>query len=109
MSKPIRLGAPEEYSELIGRFDTFMLDCDGVIWHGNTLVPGAKEVLTYLRSQRKRCSTAIVGSTSSFGILEKQIIFVTNNATQSRRDYKKKFDKLGIQAEVVECSEPTHF
>jgi hypothetical protein len=32
---------------------------------------------------------------------EKNIIFVTNNATKSREDLKKKFDKLGIQAEVV--------
>jgi 4-nitrophenyl phosphatase len=35
---------------------------------------------------------------------EKSIIFVTNNATKSREDYKKKFDKLGIQAEVVRRS-----
>ena len=36
---------------------------------------------------------------------EKSVIFVTNNATKSRQDYKSKFDKLGIQAEVVRvCS-----
>ena len=36
---------------------------------------------------------------------EKSIIFVTNNASKSRQDYKSKFDKLGIQAEVVRvCS-----
>ena len=33
--------------------------------------------------------------------IEKSIIFVTNNATKSRRNYKGKFDKLGVQAEVV--------
>lgn len=33
--------------------------------------------------------------------IEKHIIFVTNNATKSRRSYKGKFDKLGVQAEVV--------
>lgn len=32
---------------------------------------------------------------------EKSIIFVTNNATKSRRTYKSKFDHLGVQAEVV--------
>lgn len=31
----------------------------------------------------------------------KQLVFVTNNSTKSRADYKKKFDKLGIPAEVV--------
>lgn len=29
------------------------------------------------------------------------MVFVTNNSTKSRADYKKKFDKLGIPAEVV--------
>jgi ribonucleotide monophosphatase NagD (HAD superfamily) len=31
----------------------------------------------------------------------KQLVFVTNNSTKSRADYKKKFEKLGIPAEVV--------
>jgi ribonucleotide monophosphatase NagD (HAD superfamily) len=37
--------------------------------------------------------------------LGKQLVFVTNNSTKSRADYKKKFDKLGIPAEVV-CIPP---
>ncbi|CAI6337770.1 unnamed protein product [Periconia digitata] len=32
----------------------------------------------------------------------KQLVFVTNNSTKSRADYKKKFDKLGIPANVDE-------
>jgi len=32
---------------------------------------------------------------------EKNIVFVTNNATKSRRYYKGKFEKLGVQAEMV--------
>ena len=31
----------------------------------------------------------------------KQLVFVTNNSTKSRADYKKKFDNNGISAEVV--------
>lgn len=31
----------------------------------------------------------------------KQLVFVTNNSTKSRADYKQKFDKLGIPAQVV--------
>ena len=31
----------------------------------------------------------------------KKIIFVTNNATKSRRTYKSKFDKLGVVVNVV--------
>ena len=28
-------------------------------------------------------------------------MFVTNNATKSRKNYKKKFDSLGVEAHVV--------
>ena len=39
------------------------------------------------------------------GILSgKQLVFVTNNSTKSRADYKKKFDKMGITASEV-CSD----
>lgn len=37
-------------------------------------------------------------------MIGKQLVFVTNNSTKSRADYKKKFDKLGIPAEVVRMS-----
>jgi 4-nitrophenyl phosphatase len=50
----------------------------GVIWNGNTLLPNVKQTLSYLRSQKK------------------QLIFVSNNSTKSRREYTKKFAKLGI-------------
>lgn len=31
----------------------------------------------------------------------KQLVFVTNNSTKSRKDYKKKFDGMGITANEV--------
>jgi len=31
----------------------------------------------------------------------KQLVFVTNNSTKSRADYKKKFDSMGIPCKVV--------
>lgn len=34
----------------------------------------------------------------------KQLVFVTNNSTKSRADYKKKFDKVGITASEVRTS-----
>lgn len=48
-----RLTKPEEYAELLDRFDTFLFDCDGVIWTGPTLVPGVTDVLTMLRAKGK--------------------------------------------------------
>lgn len=33
--------------------------------------------------------------------LGKQVVFVTNNSTKSRADYKKKLEKLGIPSTTV--------
>jgi 4-nitrophenyl phosphatase len=42
-----------EYAKLIEKYDTFLFDCDGVLWNGDQVIPGAAEVLGYLRSKRK--------------------------------------------------------
>ncbi|KAG8981624.1 hypothetical protein FRB94_006679 [Tulasnella sp. JGI-2019a] len=81
---PQRLTSPTDYQSFIDKFDTFLFDCDGVLWHGDDLEPGVVDVLAYLRQSKKN------------------ILFVTNNATKSRAKYKGKFDKLGVQAEVGE-------
>ncbi|KAL0061305.1 hypothetical protein AAF712_011882 [Marasmius tenuissimus] len=80
----VRLSSQEEYAKLIDQYDTWMFDCDGVLWHGDRLIPGATEVLSLLRDRKKN------------------VIFVTNNATKSRKSYKGKFDQLGVEAKVEE-------
>lgn len=55
----------------------------GVLWSGDHLLEGTRETLEMLRSKGK------------------QLVFVTNNSTKSREDYKKKFDKMGIPCKVV--------
>jgi 4-nitrophenyl phosphatase len=49
MSPPF-LKTPEEYRQLVDSVDTFLLDCDGVIYHGPEVVEGVKEVLTMFRA-----------------------------------------------------------
>jgi hypothetical protein len=46
-----RLTKVEEYAQLLDKFDTFLFDCDGVIWTGPKLVPGVTDVLNLLRSR----------------------------------------------------------
>lgn len=59
-------------------FEGFFFDCDGVLWEENTLLPGAKDLLSLL-------------STS-----DKKIAFLSNNSTKSIREYVNKFFSLGL-------------
>lgn len=56
------------------------VDCDGVLWSGTEALPGVVSVLQKLRK------------------LGKRVLFVTNNASKSRRLLLKRFESLGIQA-----------
>ncbi|PVV04011.1 hypothetical protein BB560_001507 [Smittium megazygosporum] len=78
----------EDYRELVNSYDTFLFDCDGVVWLGSTLIPRMKETIEYLRH------------------LHKRVIFVSNNSSVSRKDYSKKFAKLGLEVseEEVFCT-----
>jgi hypothetical protein len=44
-----RLTSPSDYTQLLEKYDTWMFDCDGVLWTGDRLIDGAKEVLSILR------------------------------------------------------------
>ncbi|KAF8624741.1 hypothetical protein AX17_007072 [Amanita inopinata Kibby_2008] len=83
-SSATRLSTPRDFASLFDNYDTWMFDCDGVIWRGDHVIDGVIEVLHFLRSQRKK------------------VIFVTNNATKSRKSYKAKFDQLGVEVHVDE-------
>ena len=61
-----------------------LFDCDGVIWKGDSLIDKVPSVLELLRK------------------LGKKIFFVTNNSTKSRKGYKGKFEKLGLDVEPEE-------
>jgi ribulose-bisphosphate carboxylase large chain len=64
--------------------DIFIFDCDGVIWRGDSAIPGASATLDKLRAAGKKC------------------FFVTNNSTKSREGYKGKFGSLGLPAAAEE-------
>ncbi|KAF4587772.1 4-nitrophenylphosphatase [Ophiocordyceps camponoti-floridani] len=66
----------------INSFDTFLFDCDGVLWSGDEVFDGVPETLALLRSRGKRT------------------VFVTNNSTKSRQQYAQKLDSLGIPCDA---------
>lgn len=71
-------------TDLLSRTNTFIFDCDGVVWRGDSLIQGVPDTIQYLRSIGKR------------------VFFVTNNSTKSRAGYLKKFTKLGLSAQPEE-------
>jgi 4-nitrophenyl phosphatase len=60
MSPPPFLKTREEYQTLLDSVDTFLLDCDGVIYHGPEVVEGVKEVLTMFRDAGMSPSSLLV-------------------------------------------------
>lgn len=83
MTSSRKLCTPNDYAEILSRYDTWLFDCDGVIWSGDDAIEGASQAIEFLRKN------------------EKKIIFVTNNAARSRKMLKKKFDRLGFAASEV--------
>ena len=63
----------------------FISDMDGVIYHGNRLLAGAREFVEWLRAEGKR------------------FLFLTNSSERSPRELAQKLARLGIEAE------PEHF
>lgn len=57
----------------------FICDMDGVIYHGNRLLPGVTEFLNWLRQE------------------EKKFLFVTNSSERSPRELREKLRRLGIE------------
>lgn len=47
--KTVLLSDPEELRELVERYDTFLFDCDGVLWTGPELLGRTSEVILALR------------------------------------------------------------
>jgi len=81
VAETVRLTSPKD---LLSKTDVFIFDCDGVIWKGDSIIPGVPNVLDKLRA------------------LGKKIFFVTNNSTKSRKGYLKKFTSLGLNVEPEE-------
>lgn len=61
---------------------TFVLDCDGVVWLGETAVPGSPQAVRRLREAGHR------------------VVFLTNNSFPRLADHVAKLGRLGIPAEA---------
>ena len=68
----------EELLELIKNKKGFICDMDGVIYHGNKLLPGVKEFVDWLYAT------------------DKNFLFLTNSSERSPIELKEKLARLGL-------------
>jgi len=83
MTQPIFLTL-ESAPALFSNIDTLLVDCDGVLWRGSESIPGVVKSVNHLRK------------------LGKKLLFISNNSSKSRVDYRSKFADFGIDAEEEE-------
>lgn len=55
------LSSKEDYESLLDKYDTWMFDCDGVLWHGDRPIDGAVDVLDTLRKRGKHTLYTLPG------------------------------------------------
>ncbi len=67
--------------DIIRKKKGFISDMDGVIYHGNTLLPGTKEFVAWLKKEKK------------------QFLFLTNSSERSPLELRKKLQAMGLDIE----------
>ncbi|XP_059835857.1 glycerol-3-phosphate phosphatase [Hypanus sabinus] len=67
-------------SQVLDSVDVLLFDCDGVLWKGDSMIPGAAALVNRLQERGKL------------------VFFLTNNSTKSREMYVEKLRRLGFQA-----------
>ncbi|KAJ7306082.1 hypothetical protein JRQ81_010448 [Phrynocephalus forsythii] len=70
---------PSRARSLLSGSEAWLFDCDGVLWRGESAVPGAAEALRRLEGEGK-----------------KRLCYVTNNSSRTRRAYTEKLRRLGF-------------
>jgi len=82
MAEYQRLCSSEEILETIRAKKAFICDMDGVIYHGNKLIPGVEEFVGWLQKQDKR------------------YLFLTNSSERSPMELRLKLRRLGLQVDA---------
>ncbi len=85
MKSDMRYCSDEMQLKHIQEKKAFLCDMDGVLYHGNRLLPGAGEFITWLQAE------------------EKKYLFFTNSSERSRYELHLKMKRLGLEID------PSHF
>jgi HAD superfamily hydrolase (TIGR01457 family) len=79
-----RTPSPSAPPPLADRYDSFLLDLDGVLYRGDEPVGGAPEAVTALRDRSRR------------------VVFITNNSSRTPEQVVEKLAAVGIEADPSE-------
>jgi NagD protein len=60
----------------------YIIDMDGVLYHGNKLLPGVKDFVKWLQTEHKR------------------FVFLTNSSEKSPKELREKLKRLGIDVDI---------
>lgn len=77
-----RYCSSEEVLETMQKKNAFICDMDGVIYHGNRLIPGVKEFIDWMKQEQKR------------------YLFLTNSSERSQMELRLKLRRLGLDVEA---------
>nr|QWX94377.1 putative phosphoglycolate/pyridoxal phosphate phosphatase family protein [Steinernema ceratophorum] len=72
----------KSFPRILEDIDTFIFDADGVLWLGESVMPGSPALVDFLLKKGKT------------------VIVLTNNATKSRAVYSEKLAKLGYNKQI---------
>ena len=67
--------------ETLRKHKGFICDMDGVIYHGNRLLPGVKEFVDWLYKE------------------DKNFLFLTNSSERSRKELQQKLKRMGLEVD----------
>ncbi len=68
-----------EFIDKIREKKGFIIDMDGVLYHGNKLLPGVKDFVNWLKSENKK------------------FLFLTNSSARSPKELKEKLSRMGME------------
>lgn len=82
MEQSKRYCSSEEFLEKVRGKEAFICDMDGVIYHGNRLLPGVRDFIEWLQAEDKR------------------YLFLTNSSERSQIELKLKMRRLGMEIDA---------
>lgn len=82
MTEKAKAYEPKQYTmEYLRQKKGFLCDMDGVIYHGNMLLPGAMAFVNFLKQENKR------------------FLFLTNSSERAPRELQQKLARLGLEVD----------